>query len=202
MNSVLLLFGHPAFHKSIVNKFLLDVAKRTPGVTVRNLYDLYPDFIIDVRAEQEQLLQHKSIILQHPLFWYSTPAIFKEYFDLVLEYDFAYGPNGTHLSGKRWMHCLTVGGSRDSYTPIGEKQMTLCELLAPMRLTSKLCGMDFLPPFVIYSSLRETTQQDLMRLAPWYQKILTRLQEPEDRLSDLAHDHEIDALSLMQESLP
>jgi glutathione-regulated potassium-efflux system ancillary protein KefG len=36
----------------------------------------------------------------HLLYWYSTPAILKEWQDLVLEHVFAYGHEGTKLHGK------------------------------------------------------------------------------------------------------
>ena len=40
------------------------------------------------------------IVFQHPVYWYSSPAILKEYQDLVLEYGFAYGHDGHALDGK------------------------------------------------------------------------------------------------------
>ena len=61
------------------------------GVELRDLYELYPDFYIDVAAEQEALGRSDVIVLQHPFYWYSTPAMLKEWQDLVLEHGFAYG---------------------------------------------------------------------------------------------------------------
>ena len=55
------------------------------------------NFFIDVHAEQKLLLDHDIIIWQHPFYWYSAPAIIKEWMDLVLEHGFAYGENGRSL---------------------------------------------------------------------------------------------------------
>ena len=60
------------------------------GVTVNNLYEKYPDFFIDVPEEQRLLLENDIIIWHHPFYWYSAPAILKEWMDLVLQHGFAY----------------------------------------------------------------------------------------------------------------
>ncbi len=45
------------------------------GILVHELYELYPDFFIDVEAEQKLLLEHDIIVWHHPFYWYSAPAI-------------------------------------------------------------------------------------------------------------------------------
>ena len=51
---------------------------------MRDIFQLYPDYKIDVSAEQEALLRHDTIILQYPMFWFNMPAILKLWFDEVL----------------------------------------------------------------------------------------------------------------------
>ncbi len=87
--SLLVLFAHPAFHKSRVNRVLTRFVKETEGVTFHDLYEAYPDFHIDVAREQALLVRHDVIVFHHPFFWYSTPAILKEWQDLVLEHGWA-----------------------------------------------------------------------------------------------------------------
>ena len=53
------------------------------------------------KREQELLLQHKIIVWQHPFYWYSSPALLKEWIDLVLEHGWAYGRKGDMLKGKK-----------------------------------------------------------------------------------------------------
>jgi hypothetical protein len=68
-----------------------------------------------VRREQELLLAHDLIVLQHPLYWYSTPPLVKQWIDLVLEYGWAYGEHGIALRGKRLLSVISAGGSESSY---------------------------------------------------------------------------------------
>ena len=55
------------------------------------MYDLYPDFKIDVAEEQKHLAAADRIILQFPFYWYSTPALLKQWQDDVLTYGWAFG---------------------------------------------------------------------------------------------------------------
>lgn len=155
-HTVLLQFAHPAFHKSKVNRALAEAARDLPGVTFRDLYEEYPDFDIDVSREQELLLGHDIILFQHPFYWYSVPALLKEWQDLVLEYGFAYGEGGTRLVGKVWAQALTLGGAEHAYTRSGHNRFTVNELLAPIDQTAHLCGMRFAEPFLVYDALKES----------------------------------------------
>lgn len=154
MASILLLYAHPAPHKSRVNARLFEAVTGLPGVTARDLYQLYPDLMIDVEDEQRLLADHDVVVLQHPLYWYSSPAIVKEWLDLVLQYGWAYGPGGTALAGKRMLSAITTGGGRDAYRTDGHNRWTIRQLLAPFDQTAHLCGMEYLPPFVVHGSGR------------------------------------------------
>jgi hypothetical protein len=70
---------------------------REEAVDISDLYEEYPDFYINVKREQQLLIEHDIIVFQHPFYWYSSPAILKQWEDLVLEFGFAYGPGGTKL---------------------------------------------------------------------------------------------------------
>ena len=96
---VLLLLAHPSLDRSEVNRPMADAVAGIDGITLVDLYAEYPDFQIDIDREQQRLLEHDVIVFQHPLYWYSTPAILKEWQDLVLEHGFAYGSGGTALQG-------------------------------------------------------------------------------------------------------
>jgi len=56
MPKILLLFAHPHPRKSKLNKRLLQAVADLENVTVKQLYELYPDFQIDVEKEQQALL--------------------------------------------------------------------------------------------------------------------------------------------------
>ena len=150
---VLILFAHPALEKSRVNRHLFRAPETVPGVTLVDLYEEYPDFQVDVRREQARLLEHDIIVFQHPFYWYSSPALLKEWIDLVLEHGFAYGRGGDALRGKALFNAVTTAGPREAYRPEGYNRFTVKQLLAPFDQTAHLCGMRYLAPFVIHRSL-------------------------------------------------
>ena len=97
--NVLVLYAHPSHARSEVNRPMFEAACNIDGVTAVDLYGEYPTFNMNVPKEQQRLLEHDVIIFQFPLFWYSTPAILKEWQDLVLEYGFAYGGKNQNTAG-------------------------------------------------------------------------------------------------------
>ncbi len=175
MAKILVQFAHPLLEKSRVQKLMIRQARLSPDVTINDLYEHYPDFDIDIKREQELLLSHDIIVLQHPFYWYSTPAIIKQWFDLVLEHGWAYGSGGNNLKGKWLMNALSCGGSEQAYQPEGRNRFTIRQMLAPVDQTARLCQMEFLPPFVVYGThkLQET---DIELHALQYGQILTALQ--------------------------
>lgn len=152
MKRVLILFAHPALHKSDINQLLFNASAEHPGVTLVDLYARYPTFDIDIEAEQQQLRQHDVIVFMFPLYWYSTPALLKEWQDLVLEHDFAYGSHGTALRGKHFFCVTSAGGSEKGYQHQGYNHFTIRELLQPLEQTANLTHMTYVPPLVLFSA--------------------------------------------------
>jgi putative NADPH-quinone reductase len=154
VRNILVLFAHPSLDRSEVNGPMFRAAAAVEGVTAVDLYAEYPDLRIDVDREQQRLLEHEVIVFQHPLYWYSTPAILKEWQDLVLEHGFAYGRGGTRLHGKIFLDALTAGGLEAGYREQGYNHFTINELLQPLQQTALLCGMIWLPPFALFGARR------------------------------------------------
>ncbi|MBI9063210.1 MAG: NAD(P)H-dependent oxidoreductase [Marinilabiliaceae bacterium] len=176
MKRVLVLFAHPAIHKSKVNLHLIKALNSLEHVTVHNLYETYPDFYIDIKQEQELLTRHDIIIWQHPFYWYSAPAIIKEWLDLVLEHGFAYGHNGSALVGKTVLSVISTGGSRETYTKEGFNRYPITQYLLPFAQTAHLCDMTYLPPFVVHSSHLLTTE-DIQNLSLSYRELVKALRD-------------------------
>ena len=86
---VLVNLFHPHLERSVVNRAWADRLANQPGITLRNLYALYPDGKIDVAAEQQALTEHDRLVFQHPFYWYSTPPLMKQWLDDVLTYGWA-----------------------------------------------------------------------------------------------------------------
>ena len=149
---VLVLFAHPSLHRSEVNAQLKQVTEPLEFVTLVDLYHEYPYYDIDIEREQQRLRDHDVIVFMFPLYWYSTPSILKEWQDLVLEYGFAYGKDGTELHGKKFICAVTAGGAEAAYKTDGYNHFTLQELLRPLEQTANLTGMEYLPPYALYGA--------------------------------------------------
>ena len=171
MSRVLILFAHPALQKSRINKILIQNIRDIENVTFHDLYQAYPEFAIDVNYEQKLLLDHDIIIFHHPFFWYSTPAILKEWQDLVLEHGWAYGSKGTALQGKKFLNVITTGGREEAYSKDGYNRNTIRDLLLPIEQTARLCGMQYYPPFVVHGTHR-ITMEDVKKYADEYRELL------------------------------
>lgn len=149
MKRILVLFSHPALEKSRVNRRLAAAVRSLEGVTFQDLYEVYPEFDVDVQREQQLLTENDLLVLQHPFFWYSLPPLLKQWIDLVLEHGWAYGSEGDALAGKRVLSAISTGGRREAYRRGGHNRFTMRELLAPVEQTFVLCGMEYLPPFLV-----------------------------------------------------
>ena len=183
MKKILVLFAHPAFQKSIINKALINGIKDLKGVTVRELYEEYPDFFIDVQAEQELLLKHDIIVWHHPFYWYSAPALLKEWMDLVLQHGFAYGRHGRALEGKWVMSAVSTGGRSEVYSKTGANRFTVNEFLAPFNQSATLCRMLYLPPFVTHGS-HTISKEELNKQVIVYRNTITALRDEKFRAED------------------
>ncbi len=185
---ILVLFAHPSQHRSEANRPLFQRAIDHPDVTAVDLYREYPRFNINIDVEQQRLKDHDVIVFQFPFYWYSTPAILKEWQDLVLEYNFAYGTDGTALTDKRFICVLTAGGKATAYQKDGHNHFTVRELLQPLEQMANLTGMQYLPPLALFGS---RTAPDEGRLAPHadsYTKLLNIVSQTTDFPSSLDTD--------------
>lgn len=176
VSRVLILFAHPALEKSRVNRVLIRGLRDLPGVTFHDLYEAYPEFDVDVGREQQLLLEHDIIVFQHPFLWYSTPAILKEWQDLVLEHGWAYGREGTALHGKTFLNAITTGGRQPAYQREGYNRFTVQEFLVPLEQMARLCGMDVLPPFVVHGT-HGMSEEEIGRHARDWRRIIEALRD-------------------------
>ena len=171
---ILLVYAHRDPNASRVNRALFNAARSLPNVTAHDLMSRYPDFRIDAEHEQNLLLAHDVVVLQFPFYWYSTPAILKEWQDAVLAWGFAYGSGGDKLRGKKLMIATTTGGPGDAYQAGGFNQYTISELLRPLQATANLAGMAYQPPFSA-CGVRDLDEAALDRVARAYHARLAAL---------------------------
>lgn len=155
---IYLIAAHPNWRESRANRRLRDAAQTIATVQVCDLYERYPDYDIDVAAEQERLARAQLLVLMHPIQWYSMPPLQKLWLDEVLTYGWAYGVGGTALRGKDLWLLASTGGQSQSYHPKGYNRYFFDAFLPPYEQTAALCGMRFLPPLVLHGAhaVRET----------------------------------------------
>lgn len=168
---ILIIYAHPYPKHSRACESLLADVREMPGVTVRSLYDLYPDFDIDVAVEQQALHDAELVVWLHPLYWYSVPALLKHWFEVVLVRGWAYGKDGHALRGKRCLWVTSTGGNEAAYSSTGIHEQPFENFAAPIEETARFCGMQWQLPLVVHGA--HTVSDDELR---------ARAQEFRDRL--------------------
>jgi putative NADPH-quinone reductase len=151
MKKVTIIFAHPYFEQSVANKEIISYLKdENKRYEVRNLSEMYPDFKIDIKKEQEAITQSDVIVMQFPLIWYNVPAIIKQWMDMTLEHGFAFGTGGDKLKGKHFILSFTIGGKEESYNPLGYNHFRIEEFLKMFEQTAYLSGMHYENPIYEY----------------------------------------------------
>jgi glutathione-regulated potassium-efflux system ancillary protein KefF len=156
--TTLVIAAHPHLQHSRINRTLLRAAAQTPAV-LRDLYALYPDYLIDVDGEQAALAEARLVVWQHPIHWYSSPPLMKLWIDEVLAFGWAYGPGGNALRGKDLWLVASTGGPEESYRPDSYNRHFFDAFLPPFEQTAALCGMRFLPPLLLHGAHRTSDEQ-------------------------------------------
>eukprot|EP01029_Cantina_marsupialis_P029219 TRINITY_DN779963_c0_g1_i1.p1 TRINITY_DN779963_c0_g1~~TRINITY_DN779963_c0_g1_i1.p1 ORF type:complete len:217 (+),score=37.72 TRINITY_DN779963_c0_g1_i1:96-653(+) len=155
MAKTLTYIAHPNLEeKSLSNKIIIDnLREKFADMEIRDLTKLYPDFKIDVEAEQKKLIEADVIVFQFPFFWYSIPAILKHFLDEVFTYGFAYGSTGDKLKGKKFILSFTIGGPEESYSSASFNREPIVEYLKPLVQTASLSGMEYLDPIFTHGMI-------------------------------------------------
>lgn len=159
MAEIVVIAAHPALEHSRVARRLLqalapEAAAGGGRVEVRDLYALYPDYFIDVAAEQAALQAAQLVVWLQPIHWYSMPPLLKLWLDEVFAFGWAYGPGGTALRGKDLWLVASTGGPETSYHPAGYNRYFFDAYLPPYEQTARLTGMRWLPPLVLHGAHR------------------------------------------------
>ena len=176
---ILILYAHPASHLSRINRRLAEAAGAVANVQVHDLYETYPDFYIDVPREQALLADADLVVFQHPLQWYSMPALLKQWLDVVLEPGWAHGDGGTALRNKGYWLAVTTGGAHESYQEGGYHGHAFADFLPPFQQTADLCGMRWLPPYVVHGAHRMDDAAMMEQIAIYRERLATYPHWPE-----------------------
>ena len=149
---IVVIHAHPYPAHSRAGGALLAALRDVPDLQVRSLYELYPDFDIDAAAERRALEGAKLVVLLHPLYWYTTPALLKHWFDVVLVKGWAYGEGGTALRGKACLWVTTTGGDAQAFSPGGKHAHPFEAFVPVVEQTVRFCGMGWLEPVAVHGA--------------------------------------------------
>ncbi|MDX8335123.1 MULTISPECIES: NAD(P)H-dependent oxidoreductase [Cetobacterium] len=185
---ILVIATHPDLKNSRVNKVWLEALKKERNITVRFLDDIYNNKKnIDIELEKQFFSKAERVVFQFPFYWYSMPSLLREYFDKVLEYGWAYGPNGNALKGKEFLVALSVGAPQYSYTGGSYNNFTITELLRPLEATANAVQMEYLPYFALFDIPRLSDEKILNSVIEYiehinneklnYRKVLEKLKK-------------------------
>jgi len=159
------------------------------NVVVRDLYELYPRFSINTQKEQTHVEQSDIIVLLHPFYWYSTPALMKQYLDMVFTHGWAYGKDGNKLKDKIMFNALTTSGQRESYASEEHNRFPLSSFLIPFNQMAFVCKMHYLPPYVLHESGKVSAKES-SKHAKDFKHLLNTLREPAtplDHIKDMEY---------------
>ena len=154
---ILVLAAHPDLARSSTTRAVLAALRASPAaarVELRDLYRLYPDFHVHIDAEQRALEAAKLVVMLHPIYWYSMPALQKLWWDEVPRLGWAYGPGGTALHGKDFWLVASTGGGAEAYAPGGHNHHPIGEFLLPYQQSARTCGMNWLQPQILHAAHR------------------------------------------------
>lgn len=156
MKNTLVIVGHPAFETSVTTKVIVEHLQlsddyKQQRLIIRKLSSLYPDYKIDIQAEQDALLWAETLVLQFPFYWYSVPGILKTWIDEVFQYGFAYGKTGDKMKGKKLLLSFSTGGPQEAYTQGGRNNFEIEQLLYPLKQTSNLIGTKWEDPIASFA---------------------------------------------------
>lgn len=68
----------------------------------------------DVRREQERVERADSVVLVHPVYWWSMPSLLQGWLDRVFTFGWAFGTDDATAIRERDMHLLRIGGNAPS----------------------------------------------------------------------------------------
>lgn len=172
MKTVIIL-AHPNFEQSHINKSWIEaLGKTNPEIEVHDLYKKYPDWKIDVSAEQAFLIGYDRIIFQYPFQWYNMPPLLKKWIDEVFLQGWAYGQGGENLVGKEIGVAVSTAGINEVYTE--SVFGTIEQLLKPMSSTAKFVGATYIGNHAFLGAYTPDTDQRLANNVNEYREFITK----------------------------
>lgn len=149
----LIIMAHSNPNDSKINKRIKHTLENEEDIIYKDIKSLYQDYNFDVKKEQEALMNAQKIIFQFPLYWWTAPAILKQWMDDIYTYGFAYKYDdkgawkALKLQNKEFQMIVTIGGSEEDYKNMNVK---VKDCLSSYSITASALGMKELDPYLLY----------------------------------------------------
>lgn len=157
MSKILLILSHPNYENSFANKKIITNLKSLiPNIKIDHIDSLYPDEKINIKAEQDKLINNDIIIFQFPMFWHNRPHLLSKWFEDVYEYGFAYGTNGDKLKNKKIIVSITLGNTSEFF----KDEISLDNLLSPFKASAKYTKQKFCG-YVVTDNINNDINNDI-----------------------------------------
>jgi putative NADPH-quinone reductase len=106
-----------------------------------------------------------KIVFQFPVYWLSSPPLFKKWIDEVLTYGWAYGANSSYkLEGKKIALALTASADEKTYSNEGAFKYTLEEFTRTFEITFDWIKADYKPFFAFFGAPHVADETTLQRV--------------------------------------
>ena len=173
----LIVIVHPNLKDSKVNKAWIKEAEKYPDkFTIHNLYEVYPNELIDnIEEEQKLIEEHDSLILQFPIYWFNCPPLMKKWLDEVFTDGWAYGKDGNNLENRNIGLAVTAGISENNYSKSGKYKHSLKEVLLPFEITFNYCSANYKGFNAFYDAEFEATDERIKNSIPQYINFLNSI---------------------------
>lgn len=150
----LVVVAHPDIESSVINKAWLTELRKYPELyTVHELYNAYPDWKINVEKEQQLIEAHEKIVLQFPVYWFSSPPLLKKWLDDVLTYGWAYGSgSGYKMKDRKVALAVTAGIREQDYSTSGRYKYALDDVLRPFEITINYVSAKYSAYYAFYGT--------------------------------------------------
>lgn len=108
--------------------------------------------------------------MQFPFYWFSSPALLKEWTDRVFTTDFAF-EDAHMLEGKKFLISVTAGVGKETYQKGG---VLVEDFLNTYEATAEDIKVHYQKPFIIHNAMA-ITDEELAAQAAQYRKYLVEL---------------------------
>ncbi|MBP6962464.1 NAD(P)H-dependent oxidoreductase [Candidatus Saccharibacteria bacterium] len=135
-------------------------------------------FAEDIKSEIVKIRSADIVVFEFPLWWSSTPAVLKGWFDKVFAMGVAW--DGDHrykaglLTGKKAMVITSAGDREQDYSPTGMHGATIIQHLYPLlHSTLAHAGFDVYRPFIttgLTTSNEEDRQKHIDKLGEYLER--------------------------------